>query len=292
VRSPMLQYISKVQRAIKQLSNGKAPGADSIPAEVYKLRGIQLILRLVDLFSLIWHEEEVPQDFKDASIIHLYKRKGDHACCNNHRGISLLSVAGKVLTRVLLNRLTQHVDELGILPESQCGFRTSHDTTDMIFLARQLQEKCLEQYKDLYLIFIDLTKAFDSLNRSGLWAVLSRVGCPDKFVKIVQSFHDGMLASVLDGGSASSTFSVTCGTKKGCIVAPLLFSIFFAMLLYVAFHNCTVCIPLTFRTDRNLFNLRKLQSQTKTTFAIIRELLFADDCAVAAHTLQEGSCAT
>jgi len=59
------------------------------------------------------------------------------------------------------------------------------------------------------------------------------------------------------------------------------------MLLYVAFHNCTVGIPLTFRTDCNLFNLCKLQSQTKTTFAIIRELLFADDCALAAQTLQE-----
>jgi len=121
----------------------------------------------------------VPQDFKDASIIHLYKRKGDHACCDNHRGIS---VAGKVLAKVLLNRLTQHVDELGILRESQCGFRTGRGTTEMIFSARQLQEKCLEQYKDLYLIFINLTKAFDSVNRSGLWAVLSRVGCPDKFV--------------------------------------------------------------------------------------------------------------
>jgi len=84
-----------------------------------------------------------------------------------------------------------------------------------------------------------------------------------------------MLATVLDGGSASSTFSVTCGTKQECALAPLLFSIFFAMLLYVAFHDCSVGIPLTFRTDRNLFNLRKLQSQTKTTFAIIRELLFA-----------------
>jgi len=71
----------------------------------------------------------------------------------------------------------------------------------MIFLARQLQEKCLEQYKDLYLIFIDLTKAFDSVNRPGLLAFLSRVGCPVKFVKIVQSFNDGMLASVLGGGS-------------------------------------------------------------------------------------------
>jgi len=87
---------------------------------------------------------------------------------------------------------------------------------------------------------------------TGLWAVLSRVGCPDKFVKIVQSFHDGMLASVLDGVSASSTFTITCGTKQGCILAPLLFSIFFAMLLYVAFHDCTVGIPLTFCTDRNL----------------------------------------
>ena len=110
---------------------------------------MQLTHRLVDLFSLIWREEGVPQDFKDASIIHLYKRKGDHACCDNHRGISLLSVAGKVLARVLLNRLTQHVDELGILPESQCGFRTGRGTTDMIFSARQLQEKCQEQYKDL-----------------------------------------------------------------------------------------------------------------------------------------------
>ena len=69
-----------------------------------------------------------------------------------------------------------------------------------VLLLLLLLEKCLEQYKDLYFIFIDLTKAFDSVNRSGLWAVLFRVGCLDKFVKIVQSFHDGMLASVLDGG--------------------------------------------------------------------------------------------
>jgi len=71
------------------------------------------------------------------------------------------------------------------------------------------------------------------------------------------------------------------------ILAPLLFSIFFATLLYVAFHDCTVGILLTFNTDCSLFNLRKLQSQTKTTSAIIHELLFADDCALAAHTLQE-----
>jgi len=135
------------------------------------------------------------------------------------------------------------------------------------------------------LLVINLTEVFNSVNWPGLWAVLSRVGCPDKLVKIVQSFHDGMLASVIDGGSASSTFSFTCGTEQGCVLAPLLFSIFFAMLLYVACYDCTVGISLTTCTDHNLFSLCKLKSQTKTTFAIIRELLFADDCAVAAHTL-------
>ena len=87
-------------------------------------------------------------------------------------------------------------------------------STDMIFSARQLQEKCQEQYKDLYLVFIDLTKAFDSVNRPGLWVILSKMGCPDKFISIVKSFHDGMFASVIDGGSMSSQFIVSCGTKQ------------------------------------------------------------------------------
>ena len=50
---------------------------------------------------------------------------------------------------------------------------------DMIFTARQVQEKCREQHQDLYMIFVDLTKAFDSVNRQGLWQVLRKIGCPD-----------------------------------------------------------------------------------------------------------------
>ena len=65
---------------------------------------------------------------------------------------------------------------------------------DMIFSVCQLQEKYLEQYKDLYSIFKYLTKAFNSVNQPGSWAVLSRVSCPDKSVKIVQLFHDGICA--------------------------------------------------------------------------------------------------
>jgi len=151
-----------MQRAVNQMSTGKSPGVDGIPVEIFKHRGSHLLPHLVELVELIWTEACVPQDFKDAQFVHICKRKGERACCDNHRGISLLSVAGKILARVLLNRLTNHVGQHDIIPESQCGFRSARGTMDMIFAARQVQEKCREQYQDLYMVFIDLTKAFDT----------------------------------------------------------------------------------------------------------------------------------
>ena len=159
--------VEEIEKAIRLLSSGKAPGADSIPAEIYKDGGKTLTEKLHELFLLIWQQETLPQDFKDASIIHLYKRKGSRQSCDNHRGISLLSIAGKVLARVLLNRLIEHLEN-DHLPESQCGFRKNRGTIDMVFAARQLQEKCLEQNTDLYSTYVDLTKAFDTVSREGL----------------------------------------------------------------------------------------------------------------------------
>ncbi|BHF58724.1 hypothetical protein SprV_0100167900 [Sparganum proliferum] len=80
-------------RAVQQLSSGKAPGSDAIPAEVYKHGGPQLMDHLTALFQEMWRKGEVPQDFKDATIVHLYKRKGNRQVCDNHRGISLLNIA-------------------------------------------------------------------------------------------------------------------------------------------------------------------------------------------------------
>ena len=96
---------------------------------------------LTELFQSIWRKEAIPQDFKDASIIHLYKRKGNPQVCDNHRGISLLSNMGRYW-QILLNRLNAHRDQAELIPESHCGFRKDRGTIDMIFTARQLQEKC------------------------------------------------------------------------------------------------------------------------------------------------------
>nr|VZI00503.1 unnamed protein product [Spirometra erinaceieuropaei] len=143
-------------RAVQQLSSGKAPGSDAIPAEVYKHGGPQLMDRLTALFQEMWRQG---------------KRKGNRQIYDNHRGISLLNIAGEIFARIRLNRLNNHLEQ-GLLPESQCGFRRHRGTTDTIFAACQLQEKCQEMRTHLYYSFVDLTKAFDTVNRKGLWKVM------------------------------------------------------------------------------------------------------------------------
>ena len=88
----------------------------------------------------------------------------------------------------------------------------------MIFAARQIQEKSVEQSQDPYITFVDLTKAFGSVSREGLWKIMSKFGCPDRFVKIVRQFHDGMMARFLDDGNASDAFQMSNRVKQGCVL--------------------------------------------------------------------------
>ena len=86
---------------------------------------------------------------------------------------TLLSIAGKLLASVLLNRLIPTIAQKNT-PESQCGFRSNRVTVDMIFVLRQIREKCREQNMGLYAAFVDLTKVFDTVSLNGLWNVLAR----------------------------------------------------------------------------------------------------------------------
>ena len=142
-----LPTVSETVKAIKLLSSGKAPGSDAIPAEIYKAGGPPVAEKLTEVFHIMWRKEAIPQEFKDATIIHLFKRTGNPQVCDNHRGISLLSIAGKILARVLLNRLNEHLERSGLSTSVDSG--KNRGTIDMIFTARQLQEKCQEQNVDL-----------------------------------------------------------------------------------------------------------------------------------------------
>ena len=273
----------EVLEAIHQLQPGKAPGPDGIPPEVFKEGGPLLVKELTSQFQAFWEHGALPQDLKDANIVHLYKHKGDRSSCDSYRGISLLSIAGKILAKVIITRLTHHLLD-DVVSESQCGFRANRGTVDMIFATRQLQEKCKEQHQNLYMMFVDLTKAFDTVNREGLWAILGKLGCPPKLVSMIRAFHDGMQARVTGAGEASQPFKVTNGVKQGCVMAPTLFSILFATMLQSALGHSSAGIKIRYRMDGQFFDLRRLKAKTKVSEALIRDFLYADDCALATHS--------
>ena len=277
--------LGEIEKAISQLSDGKAPGVDMIPGEIFKHGGLLLKETLWKLILDVWREVEIPSDWRNASMITIFK-KGDRSDCGNYRGISLLSIAGKVLARVILNRLILHLEN-GLLPETQCGFRSERSTVDMIFALRQVQEKCVEQNMPLYAVFIDFTKAFDTVSRSGLWIILEKSGCPKRFTDLIKQFHEGMTAQVNISGNTSESFPVNNGVKQGCVLAPSLFSIFLSAVLDHAYDDNNKGIYIQTRPGADLFNISQFKAKRKTRQQLVRDLMFADDTALIAHSLED-----
>ena len=135
--------------------------------------------------------------------------------------------AGKVLFKVIAGRLSDYCEGGGILPEEQCGFRSHRSMVDKMFVERRLQELAMKKDTPLFMCFIDLTKAYDSVDRTLLWTVLARFDIPPRVLAVIRQFHDGMRACVrLDDGESSDIFDLDQGLRQGCVLVPLLFNIF------------------------------------------------------------------
>ena len=106
---------------------------------------------------------------------------------------------------------------------------------------------------------------------------------PPKMVQIIRCFHDGMKAGLVNG-KEEDDFHVSNGIKQGCVLPPTLFSFLFSMMMLSAFKNSDPGIQISYRTNSGVFNLHRLRAKTKVTLALIRELLYADDCAIVAHS--------
>ena len=128
------------------------------------------------------------------------------------------------------------------------------------------------------MVFFDLTKGFDSIDMETLWTILLRYGCPVKFVNIVKLLNTDMKASVITG--SATTNSLNTGVKQGCVLAPMLFDIFLAAFLEFVSNRLPLSVDMHYRTDGNLFNLRRLQACTKVSSSAVVKLQYADDCAV------------
>lgn len=233
------------------------------------------------LFQRVWIEKKVPSEWKESLIIPIHK-KGSKAQCGNYRGISLLSIPSKVLSRIIYNRLYPLIDN--VLRDTQCGFRYGRSTTDMVFTARQLIEKALEQNTSLCAAFIDITKAFDSVDRGMLLKILEKVECPPNILSILKSLHDGTTASVRIENTKTPPFQINTGVKQGCVLAPLLFILYMQAVMENVYEKNIGGITIRFREDFNLFNRRNLKATTKTKEIEIIDLMFADDCALIART--------
>ncbi len=164
----------------------------------------------------------------------------------------------------------------------------SRGTANMIFTARQLQEKCREQRQPLYMAFIDLTKASDMVDRQALWSILSMYGCHDKYIRILRLLYDSMEVTVLsNGGTKSEPFTVETGVKQGCVIAPTLFAIFVAAILHLIGEELPQGIPIMYRTDGRLFNLNRFKAKSKVNYTTITELQYADDNVITVHSAED-----
>ena len=163
-------------------------------------------------------------------------KKKDRTLCVNSRGISLVAHVSKIMLIIIARHLSEYCELLGILPEEKSGLRPNHSTTVMMFyMIRWIQELAWKTRIPLYVCFISLTKAYNSVDRTLLWMVLARLGVPQNLVSVNRQFHDVVRACVrLDDRMCSRWFAVEQGLCQGCVLTPLLFNIFFAAVINVA----------------------------------------------------------
>jgi sorting nexin-29 len=128
----------KVEVAFERLKSYKSLGTDQILAKLIKAGGETLYSEIHRLICCIWNKEELSQQWKKSIIVPVYK-KGDKIDCNNYQGVSLLSTAYKILSNILLARLTPYVNE--IFGDHQCGFCHIRSTMDQIFYVWWILEK-------------------------------------------------------------------------------------------------------------------------------------------------------
>ena len=207
---------------------GKAGGMNGLLPDVLKCCGGALLDYILTFFQTVQEVRCVPSEWRDALLVPVPK-KGDLSCYDNWRGISLLDVMGKLFARVLNDRLQLVVEEA--VSDLQCGFRAGRGCVDMTFCVRQLVEKAIEHNTKLFLLFVDLRKAYDSVLRAALWCTLQKYGVPDVMIELIRSLHDGMSATVTVGGGRFEPFLVQNGLHQECTIAPTLFILYFGLVI-------------------------------------------------------------
>ena len=156
-------------------------------------------------------------------------KKGDKRLCENQQGITLMSHPCKIFTRMLTKRAYKYCETINILPESQCAFRSNRSTVDMMFTAKLLQQSCREKEIALYLAFLDITKAYDSVDRETMWKILEIIGFPTKILSIFKLLYGEASCKIRWNGKFFTYFHINAGTETSMPCGlPIFQHIFFS----------------------------------------------------------------
>jgi exonuclease III len=215
----------EVQTVMKKLVNNKAPGVDSITSEMLKYGGERMVECVFKLCQCVFHAERVPDEWMEGMITPIYK-DGDPLEPGNYRGITLLSIVGKVYASVLNNRLMSWCERRGVLVDEQAGFRAGRSTSGQMFTLTEIIRMRKRKHMSTFCAFIDLRKAYDRVWRDGLWVKLHNYGIQGRMWRVLKKLYDKVQSTVLVNGEMTDWFDVTVGLRQGCVLSPVLFDLF------------------------------------------------------------------
>ena len=245
------------------IKEGKSCGVDEIRPEVLKRCNIDdIILYFINKALL---DKMKPKQWSILNIIPIPK-KGDLSLGSNYRGISLTSLVAKTNNHIILNRIRPHLD--CHLRKNQNGFRNGRTTTSQILALRRLIEGVKDNNLEAILIFIDFKKAFDTIHRGNMLAILKAYGIPEELVTAISIMYEDTTANVItpDG----ETFNILAGVLQGDTLAPYLFVIVIDYVMRTTLFG---------REDKLGFQLRKRKSRRVPPITIT-DMEFADDIAL------------
>ena len=215
--------IDEVVAAVDKLKKGKAAGEDGIINELFMYGGDEAVVAVWELVKVMWEREEVPRAWMRGVVVPFFK-DGDRKDPGNYRGISLLSIVGKIYTMVLNERIMTFCEDEGVLAEEQGGFRKGRGCPDQLFSLLQVLDN--RRRNKTYCCFIDVRKAYDRVFRAGLWKRLWDVSIRGKMWRVLVGLYDEVKSSVRVDDGLSEWFDVDVGVRQGCVLSPVLFSIF------------------------------------------------------------------
>ena len=198
-------------------------GPDTINNAALKKGGLPIARSISILFNLMVEDAWTPEEWNGEHVALTHKGKSKYSL-DNYRGIAVSSCVGKVLTRLLTNRLNETAEQQQWLPEAQAAFRKNRCVEDHIFTVRTIMEKSKKEKFPLYAAFLDLRKAYDSVNREMLWDKLESLGLDSRSIGILKSLYRNNTRQIKIGMDTTKLLRCTRGVRQGCPLWPTLFT--------------------------------------------------------------------